>query len=88
MLWEGGERFRVAKIGDPDSTLSSGTHVYEIRYTIPGVLDPAAPATNRRFAHSVGDPNATSAFFWNVIAASWNNVIRASARQGRRCPPT
>ena len=32
MLWEDGERFRVAKIGDPDRTLSDGTHVFEIRY--------------------------------------------------------
>ncbi len=40
MLWEGGQRFRVAKIGDPDQYLSSGTHVFEIRYTIDGVLDP------------------------------------------------
>ena len=28
MLWEGGERFRVAKIGDPDQYLASGTHVF------------------------------------------------------------
>ena len=35
MLWEGGERFRVAKIGDPDQYLSYGTHVFEIRYTHP-----------------------------------------------------
>ena len=40
MLWEGGERFLVAKIGDPDQYLSYGTHVFEIRYTIDGVLDP------------------------------------------------
>ena len=40
MLWEQGERLRVAKIGDPDSTLWSGTHVYEIRYTVPGALIP------------------------------------------------
>ncbi len=33
MLWEDGERFRVAKIGDPDQYLSWGTHVFEIRYT-------------------------------------------------------
>ena len=40
MLWEDGKRFRVAKIGDPDEYLSYGTHVFEIRYTMPGVLDP------------------------------------------------
>ena len=40
LSWEDGERFRVAKIGDPDRTLRFGTHVFEISYTIPGVLDP------------------------------------------------
>lgn len=39
MLWEGRERFRVAKIGDADWTLNPGSHVYEIRYSVPGVLD-------------------------------------------------
>ena len=48
MLWEGGERFRVAKIGDPDQYLSYGTHVFEIRYTIDGVLDPGSTAPTRR----------------------------------------
>ena len=76
LLWEDGDRFRVAKIGDPDSTLPYGTHVYELRYTIPGVLDPGSTGEVRRFAGSVGEPNATSVFFWNVIAPSWNNYIR------------
>ena len=52
MLWEDGERFRVAKIGDPDRTLSYGTHVFEIRYHIPGVLDPGDTGADRRFAES------------------------------------
>lgn len=76
MLWEDGKRFRVAKIGDPDSTLWPGTHVYEIRYTIPGVLDPGTTGDGRQFARTEGDPNSTSTFFWNVIAPSWNNEIQ------------
>ena len=56
MLWEDGERFRVAKIGDPDTTLSYGTHVFEIRYTIPGVLDPGDTGAGQRFAESTGSP--------------------------------
>ncbi|TQR84631.1 DUF2207 domain-containing protein, partial [Mycobacterium hodleri] len=75
LLWESGDRFRVAKIGDADSTLSPGTHVYELRYSIAGVLDPGAVGENRSFAKVVGDPDSTSAFFWNVIAPSWNNEI-------------
>ena len=36
-LSESGGRFRVAKIGDPDRYLDWGTHIFEIRYTVPGV---------------------------------------------------
>ncbi|WP_131809896.1 DUF2207 domain-containing protein, partial [Mycolicibacterium elephantis] len=76
MLWENGTRFRVAKIGDPDAYLRPGTHVFEIRYTIDGVLDPANIGDDKRFAGSVGQPRtAESVFFWNVIAPSWNNYI-------------
>ena len=52
-LWKNGQRFLVAKIGDPDSYVVSGTHVYRIRYSIPGVLDPGTTGRNRQFA-SVG----------------------------------
>jgi Predicted membrane protein (DUF2207) len=77
MLWEDGNRFRVAKIGDPDEFLSFGTHVFEIRYTIPGVLDPGSTGTDKQFAESTGDDAAApSVFFWNVIPPGWNNEIR------------
>jgi hypothetical protein len=76
MLWEDGERFRVAKIGDPDQYLTWGTHVFEIRYTIPGVLDPGNTGANKQFAAATGQQSASpSVFFWNVIAPSWNNRI-------------
>ena len=76
MLWEDGERFRVAKIGDADKYLSYGTHVYEIRYRIPGVLDPGTTGANKTFAGGIGAPSTSrSVFFWNVIAPSWNNQI-------------
>ncbi|MDT5018532.1 MAG: hypothetical protein QOD39_4692, partial [Mycobacterium sp.] len=77
MQWEDGERFRVAKIGDPDNYLTPGTHVYEIRYTIDGVLDPGTTGADKRFAESVGEPEkAASAFYWNVVAQAWNNRIQ------------
>ncbi|BBZ04755.1 hypothetical protein MCHIJ_41920 [Mycolicibacterium chitae] len=60
LQWSGRDRFRVAKIGDPDRYLDYGEHVFEIRYTVPGVLDP-------------GDTGAQ--FYWNVIAPGWDNVI-------------
>src|SRR5207249_6449009 len=76
MSWEGGERFRVAKIGDADRTLSWGTHVFEIRYSVPGALDPGSTGANRTFATEMGEPTASpSVFFWNVVAGSWNNRI-------------
>jgi len=77
MLWEDGERFRVAKIGDPDQYLSYGTHVFEIRYRIPGVLDPGSTGAGKTFASVMGAPSTSpSVFFWNVIAPSWNNRIQ------------
>ena len=55
--------------------LSYGTHVFEIRYTIPGVLDPGGTGAGKQFAESTGSPDASpSVFFWNVIAPSWNNT--------------
>ena len=63
-------RFRVAKIGDPDEYLSCGTHVFEIRYTIAGVLDPGDTGADKKFATSTGEDSAApSVFFWNVVAA-------------------
>lgn len=77
LLWEDGDRFRVAKIGDPDEYLSPGRHVFEIRYAIDGVLDPGTTGADRRFAASSGDPTGVeTAFYWNVIAPAWNNRIQ------------
>ena len=76
MMWEGGQRFRVAKIGDPDRTLTWGTHVFEIRYSIPDVLDPGTTGANKTFAASTGQPSLSpSVFLWDVVGRSWNNSI-------------
>ncbi|OBI76051.1 DUF2207 domain-containing protein [Mycobacterium sp. E740] len=77
MLWEDGHRFRVAKIGDPDEYLSYGRHVFEIRYSVGGVLDPESTGAGREFASTNGEPAASgSVFYWNVIAPAWNNRIQ------------
>ena len=77
MLSEDGDRFRVAKVGDPDEYLRPGSHVFEIRYAIDGVLDPGSTGADRRFAGAAGQPTADgSVFFWNVIAPAWNNRIQ------------
>ncbi|ORA34970.1 DUF2207 domain-containing protein, partial [Mycobacterium aquaticum] len=75
LLDEDGGRFAVAKIGDPNRTLNSGRQIFEIRYTIDGVLDPGRIGADKTFAGSIGNPNSTSAFYWNVIAPAWNNRI-------------
>ena len=78
MLWEGGERFRVAKIGDPDEYLAPGTHVFEIRYSIAGVLDPGTTGADKTFAAATGEPSTSpSVFFWNVITGSNSRIERA-----------
>ena len=75
MMWEGRQRFRVAKIGDPGRYLDYGTHVFRIHYFVDGVLDPGTTGVNKQFASSVGDSKGSSAFYWNVIAPAWNNQI-------------
>ena len=92
MLWVDGKRFRVAKIGDPDEYLGFGTHVFEIRYTVPGVLDPGGTGGDKRFAKSTGDDaGSQSVFFWNVVArfleqpdAAGRHLGHAAGRRHRR----
>ena len=55
---ESHDRYVVARIGDPDVLLPSGTHVYTISYRIDGVLEP-------------GTDGARTQFYWNVIPGGW-----------------
>ena len=74
--WKALERFWVAKIGSPSRYLTPGIHVFEIHYTVPGVLAPGDLGADQRFASSAGNPDAQvpSAFFWNV-APNWDMAI-------------
>lgn len=75
MMWENGRRYRVAKIGDADSTLTSGTHTYEISYRIDGVLaanTAAEPDGSASWTDGDGD---RSQFVWQVVAAGWSMPI-------------
>ena len=77
VLWQDGRRLRVAKIGDPDEYLGFGTHVFEIRYTVAGVLDRGDTGDDTKFAKATGEDSAAqSVFFWNVVAGSWNNRMQ------------
>jgi hypothetical protein len=65
MLWQAGGQYRVAKIGDPDSTVPTGEHVYEISYRVDGVLLP-------------GSGDAPTDFYWNLIPPGWAQEIAAA----------
>jgi uncharacterized membrane protein YgcG len=77
LQWKNGKRFRVAKIGDPNQFVDPGLHVYEIRYSVPGVLDPGRVGADRHFAASTGgaDTATPSALYWNVIQPGWEVPI-------------
>jgi hypothetical protein len=55
-------RFDVAKIGDPDSFLSTGEHVYVIKYHIDGVIEPGTDGTE-------------SQWYWQLIPSGWAQSI-------------
>jgi hypothetical protein len=59
------DRYVVARIGDPDVLLPSGTHVYTIGYRIDGVLEPGTDSTKTR-----------TRFYWNVIPGGWAQYIQ------------
>lgn len=79
-LTEDQGRFLVAKIGDPDRTLSYGLHTYRISYRVDDVL--------------IDNPNGDgSRFYWQLLPGGWAQQIdefRASVRlpaeaSGLRC---
>lgn len=76
--WEDGDRFLVAKIGDPDVYLTPGEHTYTIAYAIDGVISAPAAGAAGTFASSegenAGDPG--SVLYWNVVAQGWEMAIR------------
>lgn len=70
MLWEQGRRFRVAKIGSADVTLSPGEHTYVLTYRIKGAL--AHGSVQSGTTSSWSDAKATRSLFnWQVVAGGW-----------------
>lgn len=59
---ESGRRYVVARIGDPDRTVSTGIHVYEIRYRIDGVVEEGV--------------EGAGVFYWNLIPGGWQQAIK------------
>ncbi|WP_395690970.1 DUF2207 domain-containing protein [Nocardioides sp.] len=62
LLSPGHGRYVNARIGDPDITLSTGEHVYVIRYQIDGVL-------------SEGSGGTPTQFYWNLVPGGWKQPI-------------
>ncbi len=76
--WERARSVFVARIGDPNSTVSQGLYTYVINYTIDGVLV-KAPTSRGDFTTHVG-VNLTapgSSFYWNTVGF-WEMPIRAA----------
>ncbi|MGB3304318.1 MAG: DUF2207 domain-containing protein [Gordonia sp. (in: high G+C Gram-positive bacteria)] len=59
---EGAGRFEVAQIGDPDRTVTPGSHKYQISYRVSGTI-------------ADGDPGK---FIWRVVANGWKMQILQS----------
>lgn len=74
--WEQGRRFRVAKIGDPNTYLSAGTHTYTIDYRIDGVLGPNPESLADSSASWTGGESDRAELVWQVVAAGWSMPIR------------
>lgn len=76
--WEDGDRFLVAKIGDPDVYLDAGEHTYTISYAIDGVISAPTAGSAGTYASSEGqevtDPG--SVLYWNVVAQGWEMAIQ------------
>ncbi len=78
LSWQGGRRYRVAKIGDADSFVTPGRHVYTISYTVAGALGPTSAGSGDLDSSSWSDSSRGSTFYWNVIPGGWQMDIAKS----------
>lgn len=79
LSWETGKRFRVAKIGDPNTYVSPGSHIYRITYRIDDVLSPSSVRQGTFGSTSPGAGQAAkSVFAWSVVAPGWQMRIEKS----------
>lgn len=74
---EGGDRYTIAKIGNPDGTLTPGVHEYRITYSMTGAITSISRGAVPAFVTNLGEssPTAQSAFWWNVVAQGWRMPI-------------
>ena len=88
LLWEQGRRLRVAKIGDPDATVSAGSHTYTISYVIKGAISPADAGSGQDGSSSWADDSPSqSVFYWNVVPQGWQmDIDRSTIRMTLPAP--
>ena len=70
LSWATGGSKRVAKIGDADTTLPPGTHVYTIRYAVDGAIAPRS-APSGPGGSWVSDGSDGSSFVWSLLPGGW-----------------
>ena len=86
--WDGGRRYFVAKIGDPDRFVTPGTHVYRITYAIDGTISPV-DAGKVAYASTAGKTTVSrrpSCGTSSLRAGSWT-WARSTSRCTCRRPP-
>ena len=76
--WRDSRRVYVARIGDPNTTVSAGVHTYAISYTVDGglVRPPSAPG---HFTNRAGtNPSAPTASFYYNVVGFWTMQVDAA----------
>lgn len=75
--WQEGKRFYVAKIGNPDSYVTPGSHAYTLAYSVPDAISPiSAGASEYVSSQGAVAAGSQSDFYWNVVAQGWQMAIQ------------
>ncbi len=76
--WRDSRRIYVARIGDPNTTVSSGLHTYALSYTVDGGLVRPSTAPGH-FTNHAGTNSATptASFYYNVVGFWTMNIDAA-----------
>lgn len=77
LSWEQDNRYRVAKIGDPERYVTPGEHTYVLRYTVDGVLARGDSPARRGDTSSWGN-DENSRLIWRVVADGWQMRMEKS----------
>ncbi len=73
LSWQTGHTVRVARIGDADTLLPAGSHVYVVRYAVDGALAPRGQGGDT--GAWVADSASGSALVWDLVPSGWRMPI-------------